>query len=920
MNEPRTTRFRTAVEFTGRFLTIRIASVLRGDATGLVLKVTPHRGPDIDDWLYAEWDSKRKMPVPAGWGNAPNPWRACRYSGAPKGAAFASIDADAIVRDLYAEMIAAPTKLADLIEAHLDESIGVDGRSALRSFLDADLDVLSFTELLSEDGPDAPDSLNLAVAQDIQRTLTAGEQLSDRQKSQAAVLLEQAPWQFGYWGAVKALLKAGPLDGLTDAYADAVARLSRSGPPSDVSEATDIQNLDLLTHLFGKPRKKTRDYMARRVRRDLKALAARSPDTYAQVSARMLIAWDEPLSEGSYAPAYVLLGRVKALDDESRCVEVPADMASRRDPHPEIWDAHPELVRSIFASVSRSVETLTWAFQVMETVGDTPHLSATSVGMALESTYPPLRQRACAALPGHPDTFVSLATAQWVSFFQNASDADVARASDLLTIEPQPKAGDALGRILSRPGDVSDRRARLAVMYLAAPRVGVGQRAGADIAAVVAAVERFELEYRTLWAPLTARMTPQDLISVFNTLIEHRASDLALEAIADEVVKKTWLATQLAIKCIGSEDPRVADLGRRIVEANGGSSFIFGRALSYPQGPGGISAASALRIVSSVLPQATTVSDAVQLAEWALATDLENSDLATRLAESPLGRAALWELAATVDSPVGSALAGITPDVTRAVGESLVPEQLLTAQPAQLTFALRYISENPGRIDRDAPFGIAALESADSALQAEAFRQLATPEILPQVWLTLAESGVPGALDTAHEYTASLVDERAVRDAILACLRSRDDAVQDIGIRLFQAHDSLVGDREVWGMLTQSSDRYAQELVAEAALVTNRIDERTLPTFDARILTDRRPNRRAKELVKQRLERLDPTNGLVADQHVAALLAMVRTGAAHDREWALMRLADLALHGVTVDGLEFSLTTTGTVTPEDVSS
>lgn len=632
----------------------------------------------------------------------------------------------------------------------------------------------------------------------------------------------------------------------------------------------------------------------------------------------MLRAWDEPLSGWAYAPAYVLLGAEKALDAKSRQVQIPADMASRRDPHPEIWNERPDLVRRIFASVRSSVETLTWAYQVLASTSGTLELSLDSIGMALETTYPPLRRTACTALPHHVEIFNSLSTPQWISFFQNAIDDEVAQVTDALTAEPHARVGEALANVMVQPGEVTDRSARLAVLYMVAPRTRLSQHPGADAAALVAVIERFQLEYRALWAPVAARMTPQELIGVYRTLTEHDAADASLESIADEVVKKTWLAPDLALECVGSENPKVVELGWRLVEANGGNSFFFDRVLKYTRGSVG-GPAAAQRIVSRAIQQASSTLEAVQLATWALATKIDRSALAASLSETPAGRAALWEMSADVSDAAASTLASATPEVVRAVGDALVPQQLPVAEPNQLALVRSYLRKNPERVRRDAPFGVAALESSDPALQMVAIRQLATARHLPAVWLTLAESGLPRALAAARKYTAALKDVGQTRDAILACLDSDDHAVQDIGTQLFQERQTLAMDPQIWAALAKSDDDHAQELVAEAALTDKLVDERLLSEFDRRVLSDRRPRRRAKELIKKRLEKADRATTSVPKERIAGLLTMTRGPVAQDREWALMRLAALALRGVPIEGFEFSLTTIGTVVAADLT-
>ena len=88
---------------------------------------------------------------------------------------------------------------------------------------------------------------------------------------------------------------------------------------------------------------------------------------------------------------------------------------------------------------------------------------------------------------------------------------------------------------------------------------------------------------------------------------------------------------------------------------------------------------------------------------------------------------------------------------------------------------------------------------------------------------------------------------------------------------------------------------------------------------DRRILTDKKSSPRANERVNKRLEASDASTGAESPDRVAALLELARGDLKRDREWALMRLATLALHGLRVEGLEVSLTTEGMVGLEDVA-
>lgn len=297
--------------------------------------MTPQARPDIAKWSYAKWDSAQRIPVPAGWSTPVDPWAACAYSGLSKGSAASPVELSRIADDPSAE--GSRAQLVTLIDEHLDASgLDGDGRAKLREFLEADFEGLQTTVLMRGDTAADSEVLTLAAAQDLHDVVAAGDQLTDRQQKHAEILLRDAPWQYGYGAAFKALVKAVPVDQLSEAYAIAVARLSRADPAASQPSPGRYEDLEVLTHLFEPSSKKTRTYLARRVRRDLATLAKQSPDAYARVASQMLIAWDEPLSRRAYAPAFVMLGAESPLEARSDYVRADIDMGFRRDPDQDI--------------------------------------------------------------------------------------------------------------------------------------------------------------------------------------------------------------------------------------------------------------------------------------------------------------------------------------------------------------------------------------------------------------------------------------------------------------------------------------------------------------------------------------------------------------------------------------------------------
>ena len=141
---------------------------------------------------------------------------------------------------------------------------------------------------------------------------------------------------------------------------------------------------------------------------------------------------------------------------------------------------------------------------------------------------------------------------------------------------------------------------------------------------------------------------------------------------------------------------------------------------------------------------------------------------------------------------------------------------------------------------------------------------------------------------------------------------SGSSEVRQIGYELLDDRLQHSEDRSFWNAMAECEDSRIEDRVATAARLADRIDEQVLSDFDQRVLlTHRRFSRDAKESVKARLEATHADSGMASPQRVAALLDLARGQTLKDKEWALQKLAELALDGVEIDGLEVSLVTTG---------
>ncbi len=955
MDDQQRIRIITAVEFAGRSLLVQLVKFHRGDSALLHLRVRPRDKDDarVEKWRYgSNWTYPRVPPVwpledvdpweeasftgPLPSGDPVSDQQPCRSCGAvaTDGANYCGqcgfpLDAVEALAALLAARAGedaagsseAGAQIAALVERYAVKAAPhPPGRQELLNFIRADFTSSSSARFVRGEPATITPDLTLAVAQDIHQAVATTGRVRPDQIQHAELLLRYAPLRFGYWGPFKALIKSVPVDDLADAYADALARLSSKDWSRQAPPTVHIEDVSFLGDVFPAASPDTLKYLARRVRRDLATLAERSPDTYAQVATRMILSWDRDLSRNSFAPAYVMLGARKYLDQHSENVAMNPDMTRRRDAHPDIWNDRPELVQEIFDGVINSTEAQTWSYQVLESLGQAPALTGDHLKLALQSRHVPLNLAASQALASRPGLWDSLTVPQWVAFFRDGDEASNDRILDAMSVGTiRPAAVNAAREFLaSDPAGSPLRMLAISVMFLTATQPSPNFRTifdrKADTAAVAAVISQSATKHGKLWKPVIKTLDLAHLQKV-RLALPNGTSKEALDAIDKLLLEKRAESADpsAALDWIVSSNPAEAKLGWELLDRGYGIAGLIerlprwiSRRLPDPS--------TVERIIPQVLARAKA-EDAPELANVvreALGRGVSPAKLLELLTKTALGHAVIWR---TVGPLAGSdfvTLLMATPTAVQLVGDSIGPDQLASASNEQLTFALQYVNANPARIAGDAAFGLAAATRPQLDLRIAAIRQLQLSEHMPQVWLALAESPFADARSAARDHLATLDDGRAFGDAVLACMDSGSSEVWRIGSEVLNERLEHSEDRSFWNALAECDDPRIEDRVATVPKLAERVDEQVLSDFDQRVLlTHRRFSRDAKESVKARLEATHADSGMASPQRVAALLDLARGQTLKDKEWALQKLAELALDGVEIDGLEVSLVTTG---------
>lgn len=161
--------------------------------------------------------------------------------------------------------------------------------------------------------------------------------------------------------------------------------------------------------------------------------------------------------------------------------------------------------------------------------------------------------------------------------------------------------------------------------------------------------------------------------------------------------------------------------------------------------------------------------------------------------------------------------------------------------------------------------------------------------------LRLLESELPPSVALGKTFFEEMAADEARRtEGITALCDSPKPSVRAYGRELLAARPEMLGDAEILDRLSENPDPETQAFVAGQLLAQPAATTQT-EAFDRAVLRARDKGRRAKELVKTRLDS-QPTSD------IPLLLEMARSRTPRDADWALSQLAKLALEGVEIPG------------------
>lgn len=850
------------------------------------------------------------------------------YWGAPKGSRE-SLDLLIQAKDHESLL---PACMQEVVETYLLSQLDPDTAAEMRSKLTKQLKKSSLSDFVDGESADSWSGvLGLATAQNLAAKLAADIQLTPADHAVLRILLTQAPLQFGYWGPFKTALKHLDPALMPQEFGVALARLTE--PSRTMESSPEVEDLSWMEALIDIPSARTEQYMARRLRRQLVKIGGNDPALYTAIAASLLQHWDNELGPCSYLPAYLLGGDQPVLNDVGRFVALPLLQPSRRDAHPDAWDRHRDLVRNLLPQVQVSVETFTFAAQVLMAAGEVlPALPASQLLLALRSSDPRLVASACAVLPHQPAQWPSLNADHWRVFFDHADIDQLSQLVEAQSADPLPSVVSAAADLLTsmesypRLQAPGQRRSQLlAEFYIAAITAHRRSlRFCAESRATVAALfclgcaQRFA-ERSDLWTSRLKQFDSQELLEAYRQLTDQPSvpSDnlTALEAtLLSAELYEHQLAPLLA-QVLEIPAPRAIALGLKLLDRceNPGLPLdTIWQWLSDNEAPEAFTPQAwqerRVELLGELLARSTDITARVNDLLTGDAWQLSAASLAGLMLHSPPCLRAIWQALGAEEAGESAGLGSLLeeqPTLALAVGDVLQADDLAVASPWQQQLLLRYVRES-NRVGSDLSFAVAAAALGEPTLQRECLEQLNRGQALEHCWLRLAELGLPVPLETIRLYLNGLESSTAFTDAVLACVDSIVPVVRDLGLELIASQSERIEHDRLWPALSQSDDPVVQARVAEETLHRSWPDGVGLAAFDRRLLVSRRINRRAKGQVQGRLN----SEQLLAPERRAALLDLARGANCRDREWALRRIAELTLGGVPFDGVTVQSVTT----------
>jgi hypothetical protein len=789
----------------------------------------------------------------------------------------------------------------------------------------------------------------------------------------------KAPFSFGYWAPYKRLIKLLETKPETEALlAVALARVDgqlqkvagvqaneqlRSFVPSAHSEVAGPNTVA---------------YLMRRGRRWLRRLGRNDQAAYVRCAAALLGAADAQGAHATISSRWILSDILygRGISDSNHghgSLSLPVGQFRydrRWDRFPSVWNKHMDAVCDIWQSISHNPDIQVWAFNILKSQWhEIPSLRAAGLRLALLSPSERLRTHACGLVGAKPKRVLELDAATAQVFLEFSSPKQFASIYPILEshADAKPLQDAVLAYVdehgLSQirrglmPSSDERRSAKLLCYSLrflrsrfnAAETYQLARYVGQTTHFKPVALWRDTLNSLPLKSLVELRLHLPDLPKAVVRSIDGACREAATRGSVDEnLAAALTLSPSLELRVLGwtllanAGDAAVSTVWNNLI-AQAGSAKGLESLLEALRGKdrierierhgtgaqllSGLAIATALadpKIAESLLLRLAAKGDSRQT--------LDTMGRVVQLmadggwAKRPAVLQKLILLDPTITQFLWVSLRGEQPSAVAqihvasrslagAVTNAVEVDEIKTIGATQAGYLTQALRLAPSRLYQERGFAVACAACPHPELQQLAIARLESRRLVETVFVPLAESGMPAAVTAAERYISSIKDRSAFTKAVIMVCDSGASTTRAIGLRFIQRQPEQLDLNALLVALSEHTSPDVTATVARFAASGITIKRDALDQFDNRVLRTRRTGRKAKELVKTRLETLSPeaavsigTNQKVDDRRIQALVDMARGSSQRDRDWALQQLARLALDGHSIPQVQVSIT------------
>ena len=728
----------------------------------------------------------------------------------------------------------------------------------------------------------------------------------------------------------------------------------QGGSNRDSTFVVDVSDPNFIHLREAGPKAATLQYMKRRARRILRLVSQKQPELYLQLATQLLREHgDKPLTPDlNWAALDVLFAHSlrwqQMQPGRGPYKKIPGKFALKRreERAPEIWDAHPEAARDLLARRDVPLAANATALKVLRARGEAIDLERASLERFLGGELPLLQQVATRQLAGLWQSGAKLDGVTWARLMLLAGGS-TRRALSAGRLAPDDRAWgaqavQALSDAIEQGARTKQRRAAMLLVERFKERIETDflWRHVAIFAEAHEATRAWMLERVRLGASrgefarlsqiaalrpdlreLVLRAFSEDAASATPTLEQalslvagndqelnvtgwqFLAATAMTRQVAQELWGRVWSAKAFfapAMHATAGQSPGALQLFER---ADFGSAELEAALAPAPDFWSSLSPAFFAAVFRRVAP-GTQVERALsangdqwQAARAVLLQTLQNPALLGTFWNGVLERIAVGADEALSRRILDDAQIAAT---FERVPKAAITELLTGTTAAHEPYLVRWLDANASQLERSDAALLAAATHPFGAIRERGLARVREVGLDLPLALRLLESGLPQPFDLARAWFETH-NELDVADRALSLCDSPDARVRSFGREFLEMQGAL--DADILRKLAENDDPVMQSWLAEYLL--RDAQQVALPTFDGAVLRTRGRARRAKEAVKKRRDLTKtPTPIQPSTEDIAALLDVARGRTPRDREWALQQLAQVALAGREIEGVQ----------------